>query len=279
VLAVALSLASSVSWGISDFMGGLQSRKHHVLVVVLLSQAAGLILAFVALPVFQDHPMGSGDLALAAAAGAAGAIGLIGFYGAMSIGTISVVTPIAAMGVVVPVAVGLARGEQPSAIQLIGIAVAMVAVVVISYENDAERRSVELRSVALAVVAALGFGTFFVGVDAVASTDTANTVAAVRIGGVAIALTAVAIVRPSFAGIRKALPIIAVIGFFDVFANGLFAVASTKGLLSLVAVGGSLYPAFTIMLAYLVLHERLTPLRQAGVALALLGVVMIASGA
>src|SRR5258705_2408620 len=102
-----------MSWGTADFMGGLQSRKHHVLVVVLLSQAAGLVLAFAVLPVLQEHPMGGGDLALAAAAGAAGAIGLIGFYGAMSIGTISVVTPIAAMGVVVPVAVGLARGEQP----------------------------------------------------------------------------------------------------------------------------------------------------------------------
>jgi drug/metabolite transporter (DMT)-like permease len=112
----------------------------------------------------------------------------------------------------------------------------------------------------------------------VASTDTANTVAAVRVGGVAIALAAIAIARPSFGGIRKALPIIAAIGFFDILANALFAVASTKGLLSLVAVGGSLYPAVTILLAYFVLGERLTPLRRIGVALALGGVVMIAAG-
>ncbi len=279
MLAVALSLASSLSWGFSDFIGGLQSRKYHVLAVVLLSQTAGLIVALVVLSVWQDSAMSAGELGLAAAAGACGGIGLIGFYAAMSIGTISVVTPIAAMGVVVPVAVGLARGEQPAPVQLAGIAVALVAVVLVSYENDAERRSVELRSVALAVVAALGFGIFFVGVDAVAETDTANTVAAVRIGGVSIALAAVAMARPSFAGIRKALPVIAMIGFFDVLANALFAVASTEGLLSLVAVGGSLYPAVTIMLAYFVLHERLTRLRQVGVAIVMVGVVMIASGA
>ena len=216
---------------------------------------------------------------LATAAGASGAVGLIGFYGAMSIGTISVVTPIAGMGVVVPVAVGLARGEQPATIQLVGVVLAMIAVAIVSYETDAERRAVEMRSIALAIVAALGFGCFFVGVDATAATDTANTVAAVRVGGVAIALIAVLIARPSFAGIRGALPVIAVIGFFDIFANVLFAVASTKGLLSLVAVGGSLYPAVTIILAYLVLDERLTRWRQAGVALAMVGVVMIAAGA
>jgi drug/metabolite transporter (DMT)-like permease len=278
VLALALSLASSLSWGISDFMGGLQSRKMHVLVVVLLTEAVGLALGLLALPVLSGHSMSAGDLLLAAAGGMAGAVGLIGFYGAMSIGTIAVVTPIAGMGVVVPVAVGLARGEQPAAVQLVGVAVAMTAVALVSYESDEERRSVELRAVALAVAAALGFGIFFVAVDATASIDAANTIAAVRAGGVAAALVAVAIVRPSFAGTRAALPVIAAIGFFDFLANALFAVASTKGLLSVVAVGGSLYPAVTIVLAYFVLGDRLTRLRRFGVALALAGIVMIAAG-
>lgn len=278
MLALALSLASSLSWGISDFIGGLQSRKIHVLAVVLLSQTAGLLLSLLVLPVLQEHSMSSGDLLLAAAGGTAGAIGLIGFYSAMAIGTISVVTPIAGMGVVVPVAVGLARGEQPAPVQLVGVAVAMAAVALVSYETDEERRSVELRALVLAVVAALGFGTFFVAVDATASTDTANTIAAVRVGGVSVALAAVAIVRPSFAGARRAVPILAAIGFFDILANALFAVASTKGLLSVVAVGGSLYPAVTIVLAYFVLGERLTRLRRIGVGLALAGIVMIAAG-
>lgn len=278
MLAFALSLASSLSWGISDFLGGLQSRKIHVLAVVLLSQAAGLLFAFALLPALAEGGMSNADLALSAAGGAAGAVGLIGFYWAMAIGTISVVTPIAALGVLVPVAVGLARGEQPASVQMLGIVVAILAVALVGYERDGERRSVELRSLVLASVAALGFGTFFVCVDATAETDWATTIAAVRVGGVAVALAAVIAVRPSFAGARPLLGLIVVIGFFDIIANALFAIASTEGLLSLVSVGGSLYPAVTILLAYFVIGERLTPVRRAGVALALGGVVMIAAG-
>ncbi len=284
MLAFALSLASSISWGISDFLGGLQSRKIHVLAVVLLSQAAGLLLALSLLPALAEGGMTGGDLAIATAGGAAGAIGLIGFYWAMSIGTISVVTPIAALGVVVPVVVGLARGENPATVQLAGIAIAILAVTIVGYEGDSGdeggsgERSVEIRSLALAGVAALGFGTFFVCVDATAEIDWATTLAAVRAGGVAIALAAVIAVRPSFDGARPLIWVILVIGFFDILANALFAVASTEGLLSLVSVGGSLYPAVTILLAYFIVGERLTPVRRVGVALALGGVVMIAAG-
>jgi drug/metabolite transporter (DMT)-like permease len=278
VLALALSLASSLSWGISDFLGGLQSRKINVLAVVLISQAFGLLFALLALPLLADQGLPAGKLAIATLGGASGAVGVIAFYRGMAIGAISVVTPIAGLGVAVPVIVGLARGEDPATVQLVGLVLAVVAVALIGYEDDPEHRSVALRSILLAIVAALGFGLFFVCVDSAASRDAAWTMVAVRFGGVFVASIAVLVTRPSFAGSRSLLPLLVVIGFFDVLANALYAVATTKGLLPLVAVGGSLYPAVAIMLAYLVLGERLRSLQRAGVALALLGVVLIAAG-
>jgi drug/metabolite transporter (DMT)-like permease len=278
VLAFALSLASSVSWGVSDFLGGLQSRRIHVLLVVLVSQAFGLFFALCALPVLADQGLPASKLAIAIGGGAAGGLGVIAFYRGMAIGAISVVTPIAGLGVAVPVVVGLVRGDAPATIQLVGVAIAVAAVAMIGYEDDPEHRAVALRPVLLAIVAALGFGVFFVAVDAAASRDAAWTMVGVRLGGVLVASIAVLVARPALAAARPLLPILAVVGFFDVLANTLYAVATTKGLLPVVAVGGSLYPAVAILLAHEVLGERLDRLQKAGVALALTGVVLIAAG-
>lgn len=278
MLGFALSLASSVSWGISDFLGGLQSRRMHVLVVVLLSQTVGLLFALALLPALGDQGLSGGKLAIAALGGAAGTVGLIAFYAGMATGTISVVSPIAALGVVVPVAAGLSRGEDPPPVQLAGVGVAMAAVVLVSYE-ESTGGATSLRPILLALVAAAGFGCFFVAVDAAAGQDAAWTIAALRTGGVAVAIAAVLVTRPAFSVPSKAGWAILAIGFFDVIANSLYAVATTKGLLPVVAVGGSIYPAVTILLAYLVIGERLAPVRRAGVGLALAGIVMIAAGA
>ena len=279
MLAFALSLASSVSWGVSDFLGGLQSRRIHVLAVVLVSQAFGLLFALAALPLLADRGLPPAMLAIAFAGGCTGAVGVIAFYRGMAIGAISIVSPIAGLGVAVPVVVGLARGDEPAAVQLAGLVLAVGAVALIGYEDDPEHRAVALRPVLLAMVAALGFGLFFVAVDAAAERDAAWTMAAVRAGGVLVAAIAVLVSRPGMAAAGAVLPLLAVIGFFDVLANSLYAVATTKGLLPVVAVGGSLYPAVAILLAHRVLGERLDRLQATGVALALAGVVLIAAGA
>jgi drug/metabolite transporter (DMT)-like permease len=180
--------------------------------------------------------------------------------------------------VVVPVAVGLTRGEQPAAVQLAGLAVAIAGVVVLSHEENPRHQPVARRAILLAIGAALGFGLFFTGLD-VASTDQPGwAIVSARVGGVGAMGVAVAAVRPSLAGARAALPVLLAIGFFDVLANTLFAVASTKGLLPIVAVGGSMYPAFTVALAHLVLGERLVLAQRFGVGAALAGVALIAAG-
>src|SRR4051794_12763521 len=199
----------------------------------------------------------------------------------MAMGTVSVVAPIASLGVVVPVAVGLAKGESPAAIQLAGLVPAMAGVAILSYEEQPEHpetaRAARL-SIVLAVVAGLGFGIFFTGLDAAAADKPGWAIFAVRVGGVATVAAALLIARPSLDGVAAAWPILIVIGVFDVAANALFAIASTKGVLPVVAVGGSMYPAFTVALAHAVLAERLATLQWTGVILALCGVAMIAAG-
>jgi drug/metabolite transporter (DMT)-like permease len=281
LLALAISLASAASWGVSDFLGGLQSRRLPVLGVLAVSQPAGLLLIALLIPLIGADSISAGDLAIAALAGAASLGGLAAFYAAMAMGTVSVVAPIAALGVVVPVAVGLARGDSPAAIQLAGLVPAIAGVVILSYEErpeHVETAKAARLSIALAIVAGLGFGIFFTGLDAAAADRPGWAILAVRAGGVATVAAALLIARPRLDGVAAAWPVLVVIGAFDVLANALFAVASTKGVLPVVAVGGSMYPAFTVALAHAVLGERLATLQWTGVVLALVGVAMIAAG-
>ncbi len=273
-----ISLASAFSWGVSDFLGGLQSRRLPVLGVLAVSQPAGLLLIAGLIPVIGADPISADRLAIAFLAGAASLGGLGAFYAAMAMGTVSVVAPIAALGVVVPVAVGLIEGESPAGVQLVGLIPAIAGVVILGYEEEPQHARVARRSIALAVVAGLGFGVFFTGLDAAAAERPGWAILAVRVGGVATVAAALLVARPRLDRVPSALGVLVLIGVFDVLANALFAVASTKGVLPVVAVGGSMYPAFTVALAHAVLGERLAAVQWAGVLLALLGVGTIAAG-
>ncbi len=217
----------------------------------------------------------------AAAGGIAGAAALAAFYRGLAIGTMSIVAPISATAAAVPVAVGVATGERPGALQAVGIALAVSGVVLASREegSGAAAAAVARRSVLLALVAALGFGTFFVGMDAAAEEDVFWALLAARGASFTMLCAAAAIVRPRLPGRPATLGALAAIGVLDLFANGLFAAASTQGLLSVAAVASSLYPVVTIALARAVLRERVRGVQRAGVAAALAGVLLIASGA
>lgn len=278
MLGFAISLASSFSWGVADFLGGQQTRRLPVLGVLAVSQPAGLILIAVLMPLIGADPISADKLAIAFVAGAASLGGLGAFYAAMAMGTVSVVAPIAALGVMVPVVVGLAEGEAPAAVQLAGLVPAIAGVVILSYEENPDHAGVARRSIILAIVAGLSFGVFFTGIDAAAADQPGWAILASRIGGVATVAAALLVTRPGLAGVSAAIPVLLVIGVFDASANALFAVASTKGVLPVVAVGGSMYPAVTVALAHGVLGERLARVQWVGVVLALAGVVMIAAG-
>jgi drug/metabolite transporter (DMT)-like permease len=279
MLGIALGLASSLAWGLSDFLGGLQSRRISVLTVLLVTQPVGLGLALVvALAIGAGRPESSEAL-LGAAAGAVVVLALGAFYRAMALGSISVVSMIGALGVLVPIAAGIAQGESPAPIQGLGAALAVGGVILVSREPDPEWRAAGRASIGLAAAAALGFGTFFWLLDSAAGPEPAWVIVAARVGGVTTILVAVAVVRPSLAVPREMLPALLAIGCLDVTANSLFAVATNHGLLSLVAVAGSLYSAVTVVCAMLFLGERLDRWQAVGLAAALAGVAAIAAGA
>jgi drug/metabolite transporter (DMT)-like permease len=278
VLGVALALASSVAWGVSDFLGGLQSRRISALTVLLVSQPVGLGLALAFALIAGGDPL-SGEHALQAVGGGAIVVVALGaFYRAMALGSVSVVATIGALGVLVPVIGGLAQGEEPAVLAAAGAAIAIPGVVLAAREPDPEWRAANRASVGLAAFAAVGAGTFFLLLDLASGPEPAWTVVAARAGGVAALLVAAAFVRPSMRIPRSIVPVLFAIGFCDVLANSLFAVATNHGLLALVAVVGSLYGAVTVLLAQVFLGERLAASQRAGVLLAFLGVVLIAAG-
>lgn len=280
MLGIALGLAASVSWGISDFIGGLQTRRFSALPVLLVSQPIGLVLAFAIALAIGAEPLSAEDFLLAAAAGVAVVVALGIFYRAMALGSMSVVTTIGALGIVVPIAVGLARGEEPAGLQALGAVIAIPAVVVVARDPDPEWRAANRRSVGLAALAALGFGAFLTIIDEVAEADPAWTVAAIRVGGVGLLGIAALYARPKLPGVRgPALVALLMIGVFDVLANSLYALATTHGLLPLVAVAGSMYSAVTVLLARFVLGERLAVSQRIGFVCAIAGVGLIAIGA
>jgi drug/metabolite transporter (DMT)-like permease len=238
----------------------------------------GLLLALAVALGAGGDALSARDAAIAAGAGAAVVMALGAFYRAMALGCVTVVATIGALGVLVPVIAGLVQGDRPGAIQAVGAAAGIVGVVLVAREPDPEWRTAGRLAVGLAALAALGFGTFFLGLDAASGPRPAWTIVVARTGGVATLLVAAAFVRPSMRIEPALLPSLMAIGFFDVLANSLFAVATNHGLLSLVAVAGSLYSAMTVLLARLVLGERLAAPQRAGVLLALGGVALIAAG-
>lgn len=280
-MSVLLALLSSVLWGGADFLGGTVSRRRAAGLVVGTSQFAGLLsigaVALAAGAVDDDR----GYLLWAVAAGVAGLVGLVCFYAALAAGTMGVVSPIAALGVVVPVVVGLARGERPATVQLVGIAVAVAGVVLASGPELSGRAGV--RPLLLAAVAAVGFGLALLFIAEGSRTSTLMTLVGMRVTSVTLLATAllVALVRVGrerLALDRRDAALVAVIGVGDVAANLAFGLASTRDDISVVAVLGSLYPVVTVLLARALHGERLATVQAVGVAGALAGVGMIAAG-
>ncbi len=282
-MAAVLALLSSLLWGISDFIGGSVSRRLPVASVLGLSQLAALLLLT---PLAYgtgavDTPRGY--LLPGIFAGLAGVIGLAAFFRALSLGSMGVVAPIAALGVAVPVVAGLVAGERPSTLQVVGMAIAVVGVVLASgpeLTGGAGRTPL-----LLAVVAALGFGTVFL-LLAIGSEDDPDavimTLLTMRLTGVALLTTALLVVLPRRGpdlGVRRAdLPVLLLIGAADVGANYAYGLSSRLGLVSVSSVLASLYPVVTALLAYRFLAERLRGIQVVGASVTLVGIVLLAAG-
>ncbi|HEX2057453.1 MAG TPA: DMT family transporter [Actinomycetota bacterium] len=279
-MAILLGLAAAVTYGAGDFVGGLVTRRAPLFTVVLLSQVAGTALLIASLPFFVESGPTASALAWGGASGAAGATGVLLLYKGLAAGRMSVVAPITSVeAAVVPVVWGLATGERPSALALTGVLVALVAVLLVAGFDPSEATTQRGGRLAAGVPEALGagvaFGAFFILLDG-AGDDTGMWP---LVGGRTASLAVLAILvllrreRISAApGTR--VPIVAA-GLLDVAANLLYLLSTREGLLSIVAVLTSLYPASTILLARIVLGERMGRLQVAGLGLAGAGVVMM----
>jgi drug/metabolite transporter (DMT)-like permease len=277
-MAILLALGSSVVWGCADYMGGIFSRRLPLAAVTLVSQATGfvgLLIWFAASGLHLDgRAFGFGLLA-----GLGGGAGLALFYRALAVGTMSIVSPVAACGALVPFGLALATGERPSTLVLAGAVVALGGAVLASADehraDDAGRRQGALLAIAAAF--ALGLFIYFLGRGGQHG-ETLSTLVGARVGSLALLVAWAAATRAPVRVARGAIPGLAVLGILDVTANGLFVLASARGYLSIVSVLGSLYPIVTVLAAYAFLGERINTLQRAGVVLALAGVAVVASG-
>lgn len=278
--AVALALCASLSWGLADFAAGLQSRRVGVLTVLSWVEGTGLLVVL-ALVVATGEPLPDGRTALyALVAGAAGVTALGLFYRALSVGTMSVVAPISATGVMLPVVVGLLSGDALTPVVGVGLLVAVAGVLLASREEVDElgRGGPDRPAVLLALGAAAGFGLYFTFADVAADGSLLWLLALGRIVALPVVLSlALRAPQPLLAARGQRWPLLA-IGGADLAATALFGLATTRGALSIVSVIGSLYPVVTVLLARGLLGERLSGTQAAGVALALAGVGMVSAG-
>ena len=227
-----------------------------------------------------EGPPGAEFLVFAAVAGVSEAVGVAALYRGLAVGATSIVAPVAATAPVVPLAVGLALGELPEPIQGAGIALAVVGILITVSRSD---RGHELgraagASVFFGALCALGFGSFYVAMDAASEGDIQWALLVARATAVVMFVAAVALARPSATLRGRDVPAIASIGLLIIAADAMYASASTRGVLGVVAALSTLYPIVTIALARAYLGEQVDRRRQIGIAVSLSGVVAISAG-
>lgn len=275
-----MALGTAVLWGAADFLGGFKSRVASTVAVVGGSQLAGLVPAAAVVAATQMSPPGGRTLLLGVAAGAVSLLGLSALYRALAVGAMSIVAPIGAAGAIVPVAVGLGRGEQPTWVQGGGMVLVLGGVALASREPGQKRGAGVATGVGLAVVSALCLGLFYVAFDAASEESVGWAVLMQR-------LTFVALVAPIALAVwgrgklvvsRRDLPAIALVGLLDVGALALLSEATTRGMIGVVSVIASLYPVTTVVLAHLLLGERIALSQRAGVVGAFAGVALVTAG-
>lgn len=280
MVAVALGLGAALCWGLADFLGGIRTRALTLAFVLLVSQLTGFAASALVVGVAGLDPPAFSEIAPAMAAGVCQLVGIAALYLALARGTMSVISPISASGAaMIPLIVGIATGDRPASLQVAGMAAAFVGVILASRSPDSGNGASPRQALGLAALAALGFGGFFVAMDAsVESAGPFWALLAARATAATVLVAALLCLRPRLGFDRSALPSLALIGLLDVAANASFALGSDTGLLSVVSVLASLYPVATVLLARVMLGERLVRAQAVGVVVALAGVALIASG-
>ena len=269
-----LALTSAALYGFADFAGGLAARSTPTWTVVGWSQIFGLPVLLVGLLVVEAPEVGTDDLAYGAVAGILGLLGIGALYQALARGSMSVVSPITgALVALIPVIVGLSLGEFLTTAQWIGVLLAVIAVVLVS--SSGESAQLDVRVLGLALIAAVWFAAFFVVLDRTSVDAGLWPLVAARSIAIPTAFVIAVATRSDLRPARSALPTIAVAGSFDMAANIAILLALQSGPLGTGSVLSSLYPAFTVLAAVIVISEVPSRLQWLGVALALCAAVLL----
>jgi len=278
-MASLLALLSSALWGSADFFAGRMSKKHHPFAVLGFSQVIGLFVGILILVIsgnWQGKVFGfDGFLIPGILAGLAGYIGLACLYEGLSTGRMGVVAPISSMSAVVPLAYALATGDALSTLAFIGVFVALIGVFCASGPELSQ--GMPIKPLLLALGAAAGFGLSLTFIAVGSETSALLTMVSMRGATFFVTISIALKFRTTGKFGRQDLPLLIFIGAADFLANLLLGVATTKGLVSVAMVFGSLYPIATALLAFKFIHERLHKVQYIGIALAVSGVSLISA--
>jgi drug/metabolite transporter (DMT)-like permease len=286
------ALTAALLYGSADFLGGVATRRARVIAILPLSAASGAAIVLVA-ALLAGQSASAAGLGWGAAGGAVGGVGLMVFYAGLAEGPMSVVAPVSAlMSTVLPIGFALAEGERLTGIEYAGVAVCLIAIVLVSSAAPADSRPARRaglrgwlgrsgfhgRAVGYGLIAGTTFGLFFIFLRNAGREGELWPVTAARLAGLAVILLAALVTRtrPVLAGSSRRLLLATVgSGALDATANVFYVYATRAGLFGLAVVLISLYPGITVVLARFALGERMRPTQQAGLLLAAAGVVLV----
>ena len=279
-----LALLSSFLWGTADYLAGNLSKKYRALAVTGVSQFFGLLFGLTVIaigtqfgsPFLKPTLDWDGYFVAGVIAGISGFIGLLAFYSGLATGRMGVVSPISSLSVLIPLTVAYAQGERASTLQAVGISVALLGAFLAS--GPEIKGGLPIKPLIFAVIAAFGFGGALTFIAIGAKIDSMHTMTSMRVASVTVCIV-IAILFRTIGGFSiRVFPLLIFIGVADFLANFFLGVATTKGLVSVALVLGSLFPIVTALLAFKFLHERLHKVQYLGIFFAILGVCLISAG-
>lgn len=274
-----LAVLCAVTYGVADYSGGRASRSVASTIVTLLGQATSLVLVAIGLLVIGTPMASAHDLWWGAAGGAAGGLALIAFYRGLSRGAMTVVAPTTAVvSAVLPVVVALFQGERPSAVALVGLLVACLAVALVSGAVGTRHEKTHASTIAMAAAAGVGFGFIFIAFARTADDSGMWPLLSARAASLPVIALVIAASKPAVGSLRPVIWLVLGSGVLDMAANLLFLEASHRGLLSIVAVISSMYPVSTVCLAFGLDHERVSKSQAAGLACAATALALVSLG-
>lgn len=275
--AIVLALVSSVAYGLTDFLGGLAARRAHIFLLGSLTQPLGLVVLLLIVP-WTGGELSSEVWLWGLVSGVGGALAYVTLFRALAIGPMSVASPVSALvAVVLPVLAGVAFGERLPLVGWLGIAVGMVAVLMVSQVHEDAPHPVSLRVLLLSIGAGVFISVFLVALERAPEDSGLWPLVVVRIVTSTLLLTAAFASRVVGPMSRDVLVLGAASTLLDVLATAAFMLATREGLLTVVAVITALYPAATVLMARVILKEHLQSMQRIGLALAALSVGVLAT--